>query len=109
MIAGGFIYALRPYLDAIPNSFDIAPWTIPAFLAVMVGYNVLRSWRWLFLLRPLGDVPLYTGLRVGMAGAMWIALLPFRLGEFARPLMLAKTTEVTVRRALGTIAIGRQG
>ena len=106
-LAVGFVLALRPYLDAIPSSFDIAPWTVPAFMAVLLVYNVTRSARWLLLLRPLGPVPPWIGMRVGFAGAMWIALLPFRLGELARPIMLAKTTNVTIRRALGSIAIER--
>ncbi|MEM6996454.1 MAG: hypothetical protein AAF721_38470, partial [Myxococcota bacterium] len=79
-LAALFLYALSPYLDAIPSSFDIAWWTVPAFLGVMIVYNVTRAARWLLLLRPLGDVPTGVGLRVGLAGAMWIALLPFRLG-----------------------------
>lgn len=107
VLAGLLLYALAPYLDAIPSQFVIAWWTVPAYLAVLVLYNVFRSARWLLLLEPLGKVPTGVGLRVGFAGAMWIALLPFRLGELARPLMLAQTTDVTMRRALGSIAVER--
>lgn len=106
-LAALFLVALGPYLEAIPSSFDVAWWTVPGFLGVLVAYNVTRTARWLLLLRPLGDVPTATAMRVGFAGTMWIALLPFRLGELARPLMIAKTTSVTMRRALGTIAIER--
>ena len=45
--------------------------------------------------------------RISLAGYMWIALLPFRLGEFARPLFLAQKTSVSATPALGTIAIER--
>ncbi len=107
VLAALFLVALAPHLDAIPKSFDIAWWAIPAFLGVMVVYNLTRSARWLLLLAPLGNVPSGVGIRVGLAGAMWIALMPFRLGELARPLMIAQKTDVTVRRALGTIAIER--
>ncbi|MBL4684167.1 MAG: flippase-like domain-containing protein, partial [Nannocystaceae bacterium] len=107
VLAAFFLIALAPYFDAVPSSFAIAWWTVPSFLGVLVIYNVTRSARWLLLLRPLGDVPTSVGMRVGLAGAMWIALLPFRLGEFARPLMIARTTDVTMRRALGSIAIER--
>lgn len=107
VLAAFFLIALAPYFDAIPASFAIAWWTIPCFLGVLVIYNLTRSARWLLLLRPLGEVPTSIGMRVGLAGAMWIALLPFRLGEFARPLMIARTTDVTMRRALGSIAIER--
>jgi uncharacterized membrane protein YbhN (UPF0104 family) len=57
--------------------------------------------------RPLGPVPLSVTLRVSLAGYMWIALLPFRLGELARPLLLAQRSDITVHRALGTVAIER--
>ena len=107
VLAALFLYALTPYFDAVPSSFDIAWWTLPAYAVALLVYNVTRTARWLVLLKPLGTVPLGIGLRVGMAGTMWIALLPFRLGELARPMMLAKTTDITLRRALGSIAIER--
>jgi len=71
---------------------------------------LLRSVRWWFLLRPLQPdtpVPLPTAIYAGLAGTMWIALLPWRLGEFARPLLIAKRSCVTASQALGVVAIER--
>lgn len=107
VLAALLLVALAPYLETIPTTWNVAWWAVPAYLGVLVAYNLTRSARWLFLLRPLGTVVPSVGLRVGLAGAMWIALLPFRLGEFARPLMIAQRSEVTMRRALGSIAIER--
>ena len=106
-LAVGFAAALWPYLRAVPRDLSIAAWALPLYLATLVPYHLARAGRWHALVRPLGDVPLSVTLRVSMAGYMWIALLPFRLGELARPLLLAQRSAVTVHRALGTVAIER--
>lgn len=106
-LALAFAVALWPYLRAVPRDLSIAAWALPLYLLTLVPYHLLRAGRWHALVRPLGPVPLSVTLRVSMAGYMWIALLPFRLGELARPLLLAQRTHVTVHRALGTVAIER--
>jgi glycosyltransferase 2 family protein len=107
LLAVAFAAALWPYLRAVPSDLSVAAWAIPAYLVTLVPYHLARAGRWHALVRPLGDVPLSVTLRVGLAGYMWIALLPFRLGELARPLLLAQRSDITVHRALGTVAIER--
>src|SRR5688572_15035127 len=106
-IAGLFGLALRPYLDAIPRDASVDPLALAGFAALLVAYLFARGSRWLFLLRPLAPVPLSTALAVGLAGSMWIALLPFRLGELARPVLLSRTTSIDVGRGLGVVALER--
>lgn len=111
VLAAAFAAALAPYLQAIPDDLSVPPWLLPLYLVTLVPYHLLRALRWQFLLAPLTrDAPIPTGVvvRVGLAGYMWIALLPFRLGELARPLFLTqRSNAVTVSRTLGTIAIER--
>lgn len=107
ILAVAFAAALWPYLRAVPRDLSIAAWAIPAYLATLVPYHLTRAGRWHALVRPLGPVPLGVTLRVSLAGYMWIALLPFRLGELARPLLLAQRSTITVHRTLGTVAIER--
>jgi len=107
VLAVAFAAALWPYLRAVPSDLSIAGWAIAAYLLTLVPYHLARAGRWHALVRPLGAVPLSVTLRVGLAGYMWIALLPFRLGELARPLLLAQRSTITVHRALGTVAIER--
>lgn len=107
VLAVAFAAAVWPYLRAIPEDPSIALWAIPAYLATLVPYHLARAGRWYFLLRPLGTIKASDSLRISMAGYMWIALLPFRLGEFARPLLLTQRSDITVHRALGTVAIER--
>lgn len=107
LLAVGFAAALWPYLRAVPADLSIAAWALPAYLLTLIPYHLARAGRWHALVRPLAPVPLSVTLRVSLAGYMWIALLPFRLGELARPLLLAQRSDVTVHRALGTVAIER--
>lgn len=107
LLAVAFAAALWPYLRAVPADLTIAAWAIPAYLATLVPYHLTRAGRWHALVHPLGPVRLGVTLRVSLAGYMWIALLPFRLGELARPILLAQRSTITVHRTLGTVAIER--
>jgi uncharacterized protein (TIRG00374 family) len=107
VLAVGFAVALAPYLSTIPADLSIAPWVIVAYLGSLLPYHLLRSGRWYFLIRPLGAVSARDATLVSLAGYMWIAIMPFRLGEFARPLFLAQRSDVTVSKALGSVAIER--
>ncbi len=100
--------ALNQRFDALPTSLAVATWGIPVYTAILLTYGVLRAFRWWFLLRPLDSaVPVKEATLVGLAGTMWIALLPWRLGEFARPLLIARCTQVRASQALGAVAIER--
>lgn len=107
VVAGLFAVALSPYIDAIPADIRVDPAALAGFAGLLVAYLVARGGRWIFLLRPLSPVAVPRALAVGLAGSMWIALLPFRLGELARPLLLAKTTAIDLRRGLGVVALER--
>lgn len=111
LLAVAIVAALAPYLQTVPADTSISPIVLVAYVATLLPYHLLRAGRWIFLLQPLAkdDEPLSISVvtRVSLAGYMWIALLPFRLGEFARPLFIAQRSSVTASRALGTIAIER--
>lgn len=71
----------------------------------------LRVLRWKPLLEPYASVPLRALNRVGAVGFMAVFLLPLRLGELTRPLMLARHgaghKPVRFAAGLGTIALER--
>lgn len=109
-LAIAFWFALAPYLDAVPEDLDLPASAVVAYLASLLPYHFLRAGRWRVLLKPLApqQVPgRWEVTRIGLAGYMWIALLPFRLGEFARPVFLAQRSPIAVPQALGTVAIER--
>jgi uncharacterized membrane protein YbhN (UPF0104 family) len=107
VVGAAFLGGLWGRLDLIPNDLSLPLWIFPAYLAVLLLYLFLRAGRWHILLTPLGNVPFTVSLRCGMAGIMWIVVLPFRLGEFARPLFIAQNSDIGVTQAFGTIAIER--
>jgi uncharacterized protein (TIRG00374 family) len=94
-------------LPILPRREDLArmaSWTIPACALVWLASHFARLSRWYFLLAPVQKVPYRTVLRVNAVGLFAIAVLPFRMGEVARPLMIRKPPRLTFWAASGTIA-----
>lgn len=110
LLGGAFVVALSDHLETVPDNVSIAPGIVAAYLLTLLPYHLLRAGRWRLLLTPLRGERL-PGLgevtRIGLAGYMWIALMPFRLGEFARPVFLAQRSDIKVSTSLGTVAIER--
>ncbi|MBP8810938.1 MAG: flippase-like domain-containing protein [Kofleriaceae bacterium] len=78
------------------------------FYGLIAIVHVCRSWRWNYLLAPLGvRIPFGRMLAVSSAGFAAILLLPVRLGELVRPALIRKKGEVTASAALGTVAVER--
>jgi len=78
------------------------------YLATLAVTHLFRSWRWDFLLRPLGvSVPLRRLLPISSVGFMAILALPVRAGEFVRPYFVARDKRVRMSAALGTVAVER--
>lgn len=102
-----FAIAIAPYLDAIPDNPRIAAPVLIGYLGLLVPYHGFRAIRWHTLVRPLGSSDWRTSMLVALAGYMWVALLPFRLGELARPLFLGQRTTIPAARAFGSIAVER--
>jgi len=107
LLGVGLVAALWPYMAAMPARIALAAWVVPAYLGALVPFHLLRSIRWWWLVRALGPVPARDALAVGLAGYMWIAVLPLRIGELARPLLLAERNGIPVARSLGVVAIER--
>ena len=83
-------------MAAIPADPWVAPSVLAIYALLLVPFHLVRAARWWFLLRRLGDVPLREAIALGMVGYMWIALLPLRLGELARPLLVAHRHAITI-------------
>jgi hypothetical protein len=98
-------------LPLVPSAEEWA--TLPAgawlgnLAAVMLAHTT-RCRRWTHLLRPLAPT-LNTphALGVGLLGYFAALAAPLRLGEFVRPLLIARTKAVGFFEALGTIVAER--
>jgi uncharacterized protein (TIRG00374 family) len=94
-------------LPILPRQEDfarMASWTIPACVLVWLASHFARLSRWYFLLAPVQQVSYRTVLRVNAVGLFAISILPFRMGEVARPLLIRKPPRLTFWAASGTIA-----
>ena len=75
-------------------------WLVAAF-AVSLMIQVLRAWRWQIELTPLARVPFALLWQVVSVSYMMINLLPFRLGEPVRPLLLSWKTGLAIPAIVG--------
>ena len=81
-------------------------WLWP-YLAILLGIHLVRTVRWGILLEPVAKVPLSRLNAVCAVGFMALILLPFRLGEFARPYLVAERPRLRVSAALSSVVVER--
>src|SRR5262245_38496979 len=83
-----------------------------ALLAAAVLLNLLaypvRAWRWRHLLAPVRErIGLYNLTSTTIIGFMVSFLVPMRLGEVVRPVLLARRERFSSSAAIATIALER--
>ena len=102
LITAGILYTIeKGGLKLVPENGDFGAikwWAIAAYPPLWAVMTWFRSVRWRFLLREIVEVPKRRLFTVSLAGLAMILLLPFRLGELARPYLLTRGEE----RAPGT-------
>ncbi|HYG67894.1 MAG TPA: lysylphosphatidylglycerol synthase transmembrane domain-containing protein [Anaeromyxobacteraceae bacterium] len=76
------------------------------YVGFLLLIHVLRTARWALLLEPLGPVPLARVNAASAVGFMALVVLPFRLGELARPVLVADG-RLRVSSALSTVFVER--
>lgn len=80
---------------------------LPVGVALSLVTNVLRSYRWKSVLRPIqnvGILSLFSGVAIGY---MVNNLLPARLGEFVRAYILGKNKKISSSSIFATVVIER--
>jgi hypothetical protein len=80
-------------------AFDLR-YLVPLVL-ISLTIQVFRAWRWQIELSPLERLPLFLLWKVVAVAYMMINVLPARLGEPVRPLLLAWKSSLTVPAILG--------
>ena len=68
---------------------------------------VARSFRWLYLLEPIGAASFSTAFRTTVIGFAAIALLPARIGDVLRPYLLARKHGFSATSTFATIVMER--
>ncbi len=111
VVAGGFVWWIgNQGIDIIPSAAafaGVSAWAIPLYVLTLAAVHFLRAYRWIYLLRPVADVPVARMLPVAFVGFLAILVLPLRMGELARPYLIKRHAGVSMSAALGTIAIER--
>ncbi len=77
------------------------------YMALMLVIHVLRTLRWGNLLSGLEPVRFKALNEASAIGFMMLIVLPFRLGEFARPFLIAQRTSIRRSAAMTTIVLER--
>lgn len=80
---------------------DFNLWYLIPAVCISLAIQVLRAWRWQIELSPLRRLPFSLLWQVVAVAYMMINVLPFRLGEPVRPLLLSWKTSLTVPAILG--------
>ena len=81
-------------------------WLWP-YLALLLLVHLVRTVRWGILLEPVAKVPFSKLNAVSAVGFMALVLLPIRLGEFARPFLVAERPRLRVSAALSSVVVER--
>jgi uncharacterized membrane protein YbhN (UPF0104 family) len=92
LITVGIIFtAHQGGLKLVPDGGDfdhVRWWALGAYVALLLGMTWFRSIRWRFLLHQIADMPKKKLFAISCAGFAAILLMPFRLGELARPYLV---------------------
>lgn len=77
------------------------------YVPFLVAIHLARTVRWGILLEPVAKVPFGRLNAISAVGFLALAILPFRLGEFARPYLVAERPRLRVSAALSSVVVER--
>jgi uncharacterized protein (TIRG00374 family) len=74
---------------------------------LLVGTLVMRAWRWQYLLKPLKSVRFSNSMSATAIGLMANMILPVRLGEIVRAVVLGQRERIDKRASFATVVVDR--
>ena len=77
------------------------------YLPFWAVIHLSRTWRWGLLLEPVAKVRFGKLNAVSSVGWMALVVMPFRLGEFVRPYLVAERPRLRVSSALSSVVVER--
>ncbi len=111
VVAGAFLLFMRrggvPVLPDTRAFAFVRWWTVPAYFVSLLGVHWFRAWRWSYLLKPIAKVPTSRIIAYAWVGFFAIMMLPLRMGEVVRPVLLRREGRMSGSAALGTIVAER--
>jgi glycosyltransferase 2 family protein len=102
------VTGIRP-IDLAWNAVISASWasTLAIYLVALTIIHLARVLRWGNLLSGLEEVPFKKLNEASAIGFMMLVVLPFRLGEFARPFLIAERSKIRRSPAMTTVVLER--
>jgi hypothetical protein len=76
-------------------------------LIILLLMQALRSWRWGVILSPMEKIDQFSLFSVTSVGFLAIIAFPARIGELARPYLIANKSQIGISAAVGTILVER--
>jgi uncharacterized protein (TIRG00374 family) len=93
--------------DIIHDLRKIQPGYVVIFIFLVILMQWMRSYRWGVILQPLEKIDQLSLFSVTSVGFLAISAIPARIGELARPYLIAKRSSIKMSSALGTIIVER--
>ncbi len=78
-----------------------------AFIGTLVVQQLARAMRWKVLVQPFVALSSRQAFRMSNLGAMLVLVLPLRLGELSRPLLLKREHGAPASAGLGSVVVER--
>ncbi|MDO9515848.1 MAG: lysylphosphatidylglycerol synthase transmembrane domain-containing protein, partial [Syntrophales bacterium] len=79
----------------------------PPVLVLLVLIQLLRSYRWGIIMKPLKKIDQFSLFSVTSVGFLAVVAIPARIGELARPYLISTKAGVSMSSAMGTILVER--
>ncbi|HNZ64359.1 MAG TPA: lysylphosphatidylglycerol synthase transmembrane domain-containing protein [Smithella sp.] len=95
------------FQDVVHDLQKIQRSYVIVFLLLIILMQYLRSYRWGVILQPMQKIDQLSLFSVTSVGFLAIAAIPARIGELARPYLIARKSSVKMSSALGTIIVER--
>jgi uncharacterized protein (TIRG00374 family) len=110
-VAALFVLLIRrggvPVLPPASAFAQVKWWTVGAYFLSLFVVQWFRAYRWDYLLRPIAKVPTSRIITIAWVGFFAIMMLPLRMGEVVRPILLRRDGKISGSAAFGTIAAER--
>lgn len=107
LVVAIFVWVMRRgALPMLPPAKALAHtdgWLVGAFVFGMAVHMVLRMARTYYLTAPIAHIPMRRLLTINAISNVIITVLPFRLGEMARPAMLRTQGHLSALAVTGTV------
>jgi len=111
LLTGSFLYLFLGRFDvraAARALGDASPWLIAASALVNLAAYLIRAWRWRVLMAPVKQgIGMYNLTSTMFIGFMLSFVVPFRVGEVVRPVLLARREKVSATATLATVGLER--